>query len=118
VAFSGRSELSTVPATASLEPCGTTPAWLAWPKIRVAVRLNAPAQSRCFSFWVSDHWCARSCSRTLFEETLGIGSCYGLAGINHILQKHKNRFETVAMVSDLFASMALLGATSIWFFAR
>jgi hypothetical protein len=36
------------------------------------------------------------------------GIYYGLAGINHIFQKHRNKLETVAMVSDLFAGYLLL----------
>jgi hypothetical protein len=36
------------------------------------------------------------------------GIYYGLAGINHIFQKHRNRLETVAMVSDLFAGYVLI----------
>jgi hypothetical protein len=34
---------------------------------------------------------------------------YGLAGVNHIVQSHRNRLENVAMVSDLFAALVLLG---------
>ncbi|APW44850.1 hypothetical protein RS694_12385 [Rhodoferax saidenbachensis] len=37
------------------------------------------------------------------------GIFYGLAGINHALQPHRNRLENVAMVSDLLASAVLLG---------
>lgn len=37
------------------------------------------------------------------------GLFYGMAGITHILQPHRNRLESVAMVSDLFASLVLLG---------
>jgi uncharacterized protein DUF6790 len=37
------------------------------------------------------------------------GLFYTLAGINHALQKHRNRLENVAMVSDLFVGMILLG---------
>lgn len=37
------------------------------------------------------------------------GVFYGLAGINHALQPHKNRLERVAMVSDLWVSVVLLG---------
>ncbi|HMN56808.1 MAG TPA: hypothetical protein PKE15_06155 [Ottowia sp.] len=35
---------------------------------------------------------------------------YGLAGIMHAAQGHRNRLENVAMVSDLGASVVLLGA--------
>lgn len=35
------------------------------------------------------------------------GLFYGLAGINHILQPHRNQLENVAMVSDLFISLVL-----------
>lgn len=38
------------------------------------------------------------------------GVFYGLAGVNHMLQGHRNRLENVAMVSDLWASAVLLGA--------
>lgn len=37
------------------------------------------------------------------------GVFYGLAGVNHVLQPHRNRLENVAMASDLFASLVLLG---------
>lgn len=37
------------------------------------------------------------------------GIFYGLAGINHVLEPHRNRLETVAMASDLFAAVVLLG---------
>src|SRR5271155_4442810 len=36
------------------------------------------------------------------------GIYYGLAGINHIFQEHRNRLETVAMTSDLFAASVLI----------
>jgi hypothetical protein len=36
------------------------------------------------------------------------GLFYALAGINHLLQKHRNRLENVAMVSDLFVGLILL----------
>lgn len=36
------------------------------------------------------------------------GVFYGLAGINHARQPHRNRMENVAMTSDLFASIVLL----------
>ncbi|MFT3883441.1 MAG: hypothetical protein QM703_27795 [Gemmatales bacterium] len=32
---------------------------------------------------------------------------YGLAGINHTLQPHRNKLENVAMLSDLFAALVL-----------
>jgi hypothetical protein len=37
------------------------------------------------------------------------GVFYGLAGGNHFFQSHRNRLENVAMVSDVFASIVLLG---------
>lgn len=36
------------------------------------------------------------------------GIFYGLAGINHIFQGHRNQLENVAMVSDLLVSAVLL----------
>jgi len=36
------------------------------------------------------------------------GLFYGLAGINHALQRHRNAKENLAMVSDLFAAVVLL----------
>jgi hypothetical protein len=36
------------------------------------------------------------------------GIYYGLAGINHVLHKRRNRLENVAMVSDLFAAYVLI----------
>jgi hypothetical protein len=44
----------------------------------------------------------------ILPAALAGGIYYGLAGINHIFQKHRNRLETVAMVSDLFAGYVLL----------
>ncbi|MBS0317974.1 MAG: hypothetical protein JSR49_12690 [Proteobacteria bacterium] len=35
---------------------------------------------------------------------------YGLAGVMHALQGHRNRLENVAMISDLGATLVLLGA--------
>lgn len=37
------------------------------------------------------------------------GLFYMLAGINHALQKQRNRLENVAMISDLFIALILLG---------
>jgi hypothetical protein len=37
------------------------------------------------------------------------GLFYGLAGINHAVQPHRNALENTAMASDLFAAVALLG---------
>lgn len=37
------------------------------------------------------------------------GTFYALAGINHLLQPHRNRPENVAMVSDLLAAAVLMG---------
>jgi len=37
------------------------------------------------------------------------GIFYGLAGINHAMQAHRNTKENVAMASDLFAAAVLLG---------
>lgn len=36
------------------------------------------------------------------------GVFYLLAGVNHVLQPHRNRLENVAMSSDLFVAIALL----------
>ena len=36
------------------------------------------------------------------------GVFYGLAGGNHILQSHRGKLESVAMVSDIFAAVVLL----------
>jgi hypothetical protein len=33
---------------------------------------------------------------------------YGLAGINHVLHKHRSRLQNAAMISDLFAAAVLL----------
>ena len=44
----------------------------------------------------------------VLPAALAGGIYYGLAGINHIFQKHRNRLESVAMVSDLFAGYVLL----------
>lgn len=37
------------------------------------------------------------------------GLFYALAGINHALRKNRNRLENVAMISDLFVALVLLG---------
>ena len=37
------------------------------------------------------------------------GVFYGLAGVNHALQPHRNRLENVAMVSDVLAAALLIG---------
>jgi hypothetical protein len=42
-------------------------------------------------------------------SALAGGVFYGLAGINHALQSHRTRLENVAMVSDLWAAIVLLG---------
>jgi hypothetical protein len=34
---------------------------------------------------------------------------YGLAGINHLGQKQRNKLQNMAMTSDLFAALVLLG---------
>lgn len=44
---------------------------------------------------------------------LAAGIFYGLAGGGHVLQKHRNRLETVAMGSDLFAAAVLLGGVAM-----
>lgn len=46
------------------------------------------------------------------------GLFYMLAGINHALQKHRNRLENVAMVSDLFVGLILLGVCVSAFVAQ
>jgi hypothetical protein len=38
------------------------------------------------------------------------GVFYALAGINHLLHPHRSRMENIAMLSDLFAGIVLLGA--------
>lgn len=38
------------------------------------------------------------------------GVFYALAGTNHVFQIHRNRLENVAMLSDIFAAVVLLGA--------
>lgn len=45
------------------------------------------------------------------------GVFYGLAGANHVLQRHRGKFENVAMVSDLWAATILL-ASFIAMFGR
>ncbi|SEB25407.1 DUF6790 family protein [Variovorax sp. YR216] len=46
------------------------------------------------------------------------GIFYALAGVAHVLQPHRNRLETVAMLSDLFAAVVLLGTCILAFFGR
>jgi hypothetical protein len=38
---------------------------------------------------------------------------YGLAGVNHALQSHRNQLENVAMVSDLGIALILFGVCAI-----
>ncbi|MGB6604562.1 MAG: DUF6790 family protein [Steroidobacteraceae bacterium] len=38
------------------------------------------------------------------------GVFYALAGTNHLFQVHRNRLESAAMLSDIFAAVVLLGA--------
>ncbi len=45
----------------------------------------------------------------LLAGALTGGVFYGLAGVNHVLQPHRNRSENVAMASDLLAAIILLG---------
>jgi hypothetical protein len=45
------------------------------------------------------------------------GIFYGLAGCSHLFQSHRNRLENVAMVSDLFAAIVLIGV-SVWLIPR
>lgn len=44
----------------------------------------------------------------LMPAALAGGLFYGLAGLNHAVQGHRNKLENVAMVSDLFAAAVLL----------
>ena len=53
-----------------------------------------------FSLWLPSWQLAAALAGGLF---------YAFAGINHVLQKHRNRLENVAMVSDLFVGLILLG---------
>ena len=46
------------------------------------------------------------------------GIFYALAGVAHVLQPHRNRLETVAMLSDLFAAAVLLCACILAFAAH
>ena len=46
------------------------------------------------------------------------GIFYALAGVAHLLQPHRNRLETVAMLSDLFAAAVLLGTCILGFSGR
>jgi len=41
------------------------------------------------------------------------GIFYGLAGVNHAVQSHRNRLETVAMTSDLFAAVVLFAYAAV-----
>lgn len=41
------------------------------------------------------------------------GLFYGLAGINHVVQPHRNTLENTAMTSDLFAAVVLLGCCAL-----
>ena len=46
------------------------------------------------------------------------GIFYGLAGVNHARQSHRGRLQSVAMLSDLFAAIVLLGACAGVVFGR
>lgn len=51
----------------------------------------------------------------LLAAALAGGVFYGLAGVNHALQPHRNQLETVAMVTDLFAAAVLLAVCAgVW----
>jgi hypothetical protein len=52
------------------------------------------------SLWLSSWQLAAALAGGLF---------YALAGINHALQKNRNRLRNVAMISDLFVALVLLG---------
>ena len=54
----------------------------------------------------------------LLAAAIAGGMFYGLAGMNHVLQKHRNRLENIAMVTDLFAASVLLVACAIAMFAK
>ena len=41
------------------------------------------------------------------------GIFYGLAGLNHVLQDHRNPLENVAMASDLFVAAVLLAVVGV-----
>jgi len=41
------------------------------------------------------------------------GMFYGMAGVTHALQRHRNRLENVAMASDIFAAVVLLGICAV-----
>ena len=45
----------------------------------------------------------------MLAGALAGGIFYGLAGINHVVQHHRNRLENVAMATDIFAAVLLLG---------
>jgi hypothetical protein len=47
----------------------------------------------------------------VWPAALAGGIYYGLAGLSHAFHARRNRFENVAMVSDLFASIVLIGVT-------
>ena len=56
---------------------------------------------------------------SLFQQPWRLGAAlaggvfYGLAGINHAVQLHRNPLQHVAMSSDLFVSAMLLGASAM-----
>ena len=45
----------------------------------------------------------------MLPAAFGGGVFFALAGINHLLQRQRNRLETVAMLTDLFAAVVLFG---------
>ncbi|SFM93195.1 DUF6790 family protein [Variovorax sp. OV329] len=52
------------------------------------------------------------------SAALAGGIFYGLAGVNHVLQPHRNRLETTAMATDLLAALVLLGCCLLAWLAR
>ena len=54
------------------------------------------------SLWLSSWQLPAACGGGIF---------FALAGINHLLQRQRNRLENLAMVSDLFAAVVLLGGS-------
>lgn len=54
----------------------------------------------------------------MLAAALAGGIFYAMAGAAHVTQPHRNRLETVAMATDLFAAVVLLGVCAFAWLGR
>jgi len=53
----------------------------------------------------------------VLPTAIGAGIFYGFAGIEHVRAEHRGRNESIAMVSDLFVAVVLIGFAIGWILA-